>query len=66
MLYDIHESMGPDGMYPQVLRELPGVIARPLSVIFERSWWLGKVPADWKKAYVIPIFKMGKKEDPGN
>jgi len=24
------------------------------------------VPKDWRKANVIPIFKKGKKEDPGN
>ena len=27
---DIHKSMAPDGMYPQLLRELADVIARPL------------------------------------
>ncbi|CAM4688170.1 unnamed protein product [Caretta caretta] len=27
---------------------------------------IGEVPDDWKKANVVPIFKKGKKEDPGN
>ncbi|XP_064355822.1 E3 ubiquitin-protein ligase KCMF1-like [Dromaius novaehollandiae] len=58
--------MGPDGMHPQVLRELADVIARPPSVIFERTWRTGEVPEDWKKANVTPVFKKGKKEDPGN
>ncbi|GAB0178742.1 mitochondrial enolase superfamily member 1 [Grus japonensis] len=34
---DIHESMGPDGMHPQVLRELADVIGMPLTITFERS-----------------------------
>jgi len=34
---DIHKSMGPDAMHPQVVREVAGVIAEPLSTIFERS-----------------------------
>ncbi|PKU35565.1 rna-directed dna polymerase from mobile element jockey-like [Limosa lapponica baueri] len=63
---DIHKSMGPDGIHPRVLRELADVIAGPLSIIFERSWRTGKVPEDWRKANVIPVFKKGKKEDLGN
>jgi len=34
---DTHKSMAPDGMHPQVLREMAGVIAESLSIIFERS-----------------------------
>jgi len=63
---DTHKSMGPDGMHPQVLRQLAYVIAEPLSIIFERSWRMGEVPEDWRKAYVTPVFRKGKKEDTGN
>ncbi|KAK4815500.1 hypothetical protein QYF61_003058 [Mycteria americana] len=30
------------------------------------SWGSGEVPADWKLANVIPIYKKGVREDPGN
>ncbi|PKU41385.1 rna-directed dna polymerase from mobile element jockey- hypothetical protein [Limosa lapponica baueri] len=30
------------------------------------SWRTGEVPEDWRKANVMPVFKKGKKEDPGN
>ncbi|XP_074791647.1 small cell adhesion glycoprotein [Natator depressus] len=60
---DMHKSMGPDELHPRVLKELAAVIAEPLAIIFENSW---QVPDDWKKANVVPIFKKGKKEDPGN
>ncbi|CAM5095586.1 unnamed protein product [Natator depressus] len=58
--------MGPDELHPRVLKELADVIAEPLAIIFENSWRMGEVPDDWKKAKVVPIFKKGKKEDPGN
>ncbi|CAM5090545.1 unnamed protein product, partial [Natator depressus] len=63
---DVHKSMGPDELHPRVLKELADVIAEPLAIIFENSWRMGEVPDDWKKANVVPIFKKGKKEDPGN
>ncbi|GAB0182212.1 mitochondrial enolase superfamily member 1 [Grus japonensis] len=58
--------MGPDGIHPQMLRELADVIAKPLSIIFERSWRTAEVPEDWRKANVTLVFKKVKKEDSGN
>jgi len=63
---DTRKSMSPNGMCPRVLRELADVIAEPLSSIFERSWRTGEEPEGWRKASVTPIFKKGKKEDPGS
>ncbi|KFP28511.1 RNA-directed DNA polymerase from mobile element jockey, partial [Colius striatus] len=62
----VHKSMVPDGMHPRVLRELADLIAKPLSIIFEQAWRTGEVPEDWRKANVNPVFKKGRKDDPGN
>ncbi|KFM07207.1 hypothetical protein AS27_05698, partial [Aptenodytes forsteri] len=63
---DAHKSMGPDGIHLRVLGELAEVLAKPLSIIYQQSWLTGEVPDDWRLANVTPIYKKGRKEDPGN
>uniref|UniRef100_A0A670HPH4 Gypsy retrotransposon integrase-like protein 1 n=1 Tax=Podarcis muralis TaxID=64176 RepID=A0A670HPH4_PODMU len=66
VVVDAYLSPGPDELHPRVLKELADVISEPLAVIFENSWRTGEVPADWRRANVVPIFKKGKREDPNN
>ncbi|KGM00287.1 RNA-directed DNA polymerase from mobile element jockey, partial [Charadrius vociferus] len=62
----VHKSMGPDEIHLWVLRELADEGAKPLAIIFGNLWQSSEVSADWKRANITPIFKKGKKEDPGN
>ena len=61
---DIHKSTGLDEIHLWLLR-VTDVIAKPLFIIFTQSLQLSKMPEDWRKENVIPIFKKGKKKDPG-
>ncbi|PKU34385.1 rna-directed dna polymerase from mobile element hypothetical protein [Limosa lapponica baueri] len=63
---DMHKSMGPEWTHPRVLRELVELFIKLLSIIYQQSWLTGEVPADWRLANVMPIYKKGHKEDPGN
>lgn len=62
---NIHQSMVPDAMHPQVLIELMGTIIRPLMIFFESSWWSRVVPEDWKTTNTILVFKMSKRRAQG-
>uniref|UniRef100_A0A8B9I2Q1 Reverse transcriptase domain-containing protein n=1 Tax=Anser brachyrhynchus TaxID=132585 RepID=A0A8B9I2Q1_9AVES len=63
---DMRKSMGLDGIHPRVLRELAEELAEPLSIIYRQSWLSGEVPVDWRLANVMPIYKKGRRADPGN
>jgi len=62
---DTHKSVGPDGIHPRVLRELVEVLTKLLSIIYQQSWLTREVPADWRLANVMPIYKKGWKGDLG-
>ncbi|KAK4827513.1 hypothetical protein QYF61_018839 [Mycteria americana] len=63
---DTQKPMGPDGIHPRVLRELAEVLTKPLAILYQQSWLTREVPVDWRSANVMPIYKKGWKEDPGN
>ena len=60
------KTAGPDRLKPILLKELCEEIAPIIQVIFERSIQTGKLPAEWCRAQVSPIFKKGDKISAAN
>ena len=59
-------SPGPDNIHPRTLREGAEFLARPLSIIFNKSLASGCLPEEWKLGTVVPIFKKGNRQMPNN
>ena len=53
------KAAGQDGLKPLLLRELREEIAPILKIIHERFLLTGKLPADWMKVNIMPVFKKG-------
>ena len=55
---NVNKSPGPDNLHPRVVKELAGVLVKPLHIIFNLSLRLGKIPTAWKTATVSAIYKL--------
>jgi Reverse transcriptase (RNA-dependent DNA polymerase) len=59
-------SAGPDGISSELLQECSDEISPILAALYRKSMNTSTVPAEWKQANVVPIFKKGAKQDPSN
>lgn len=60
------QCVGPGETHPRVPREPADAVAKPLAMIFEKSWQSSDVPGAWKKRNIAPDFSRGGKEGGGN
>jgi ribonucleases P/MRP protein subunit RPP40 len=60
------KAAGVDNMSSTLIKLSKEGIVNPLCEIFSESFKTGKVPEDWKKANITPIFKKGSKRECGN
>ena len=56
---DPSKGAGPDRLPPAFIKQLSASLAKPVSIIFNRSLSEGVFPDDWKIAAITPIHKSG-------
>nr|VZI37829.1 unnamed protein product [Spirometra erinaceieuropaei] len=59
-------SPGPDKIPATLLKELATELAEPLSVLFQASLDAGRLPPEWKTAWISPIHKNGSRVSANN
>ena len=66
MMKELEERkrIGPDGVSGYILKECRQEMAKPIHDIIECSIKTGKVPKECRRADIIPIYKIGNKEEP--
>ena len=63
---NVNKSCGPDNVHPKMLIELVDILAGPLSLLLNKTIEEGDIPADWKLAWVSPVYKKGSKNKAEN
>lgn len=61
-----HTASGPDNLPAYLLKEVADELAPILCLLFNATLHQGKIPQDWKSAYITPILKKGDKHKPEN
>ncbi|MEW8544385.1 MAG: reverse transcriptase family protein [Candidatus Thiodiazotropha sp.] len=63
---NVNKACGPDLLSPHLLKEASGILARPLSILFNRSLEQCYFPIAWKQGNVCPLYKKDDKSLPSN
>lgn len=59
---DIHKGAGSDGIPSIFVAKCATALAKPLTVIYNKSLTTGLFPSEWKIALIVPLLKTGAKE----
>ena len=62
----VNKAPGPDGLHSYVLKACASTLSLPLTILYTRSLSGGVLPAEWKQAHVVPIFKKGQRNKASN
>ena len=63
---DPYKARGPDKIPTIVLKQCAEALASSLSLLFNRSLALSRIPSEWKKSLVVPVHKKLRKDNVEN
>ena len=63
---EVDKAPGPDGVSNWILRECRHQLVDKIQDLLTTSLEQGRVPKDWKRANIVPIYKGGSRENPMN
>ena len=63
---DAQKAGGPDNIPTRFLKEFSSELAPCLTIFFQGSLEQGIIPDNWRKAFVVPVFKRGDRCLPAN
>ena len=63
---DPSKASGPDGIPARFLKDMANDLAPSLTLIYQASLQQGRIPDEWRKALITPIYKNGDCSCPAN
>ena len=63
---DPSKASGPDGIPARFLKDMANDLAPSLTLIYQASLQQGRIPDEWRKALITPIYKNGDRSCPAN
>ena len=63
---NVNKPCGPDEIHPLILIGVVKSISKPIAQLLNKTMEVGKLPMDWKKANVSPIYKKGARNKAEN
>ena len=63
---DPNKAPGPDKIHGKILKNCAKNLAIPLALLFQTSYYTCSIPAEWKTANVVPVYKKGSKNSVQN